>query len=72
MLRKVFVVLNALIGMYAVIKVSGFGFDNIIMGFLAMGTTYLDMLGSFFNRVFNWIYDFINNRTPNVPKNPFF
>ena len=69
-IRKVFVILNALIGVYAVISISGFSLDNLIIGFVGMGTTYLDMVGSFFRSLFNWFYDFFNNRTPNVPKNP--
>ena len=57
---------------WTVISISGFGMDNIIMGISGMGLAYVEMIHSFFSRLFSWLLDFFNNRTPQVPKNPLF
>lgn len=43
-IRKGFVILNALIGVYATFKMTGFSTDNLFGGFIAVGHTYLEML----------------------------
>ena len=50
--RKLFVIINAIIGVYAVFKTVGFNFDNILIGF--MGHTYFEVLGNLTNKLFNW------------------
>ena len=53
-LRKLFIVFNALIGVYAMFKAVGFNFDNMVIGFMAMGHAYFEVLGNITNKVFNW------------------
>lgn len=68
--RKLFVIFNALLGILAVIKITGFGTDNILAGFYGMGAYYMEMLGSFVKRLFNWLFDLFDQRiVPNVPDN---
>lgn len=70
MLRKAFVLMNALIGMFAIIKISGFSMDNIAVGISTMGYNYVEGISTITRKVFDWLYSFFNNRTPDVPKNP--
>jgi hypothetical protein len=66
--RKLFVILNALIGVYAVFKTVGFSFDNILIGFMAMGHTYFEVLGNLTNKLFNWFLNLFDHKiVPNVP-----
>ena len=69
-LRKLFIVFNAIIGVYAVFKAVGFSFDNILIGFMAIGHTYFEVLGSLTNKLFNWFLNLFDQRiVPNVPSN---
>ena len=69
-LRKLFVVFNALIGVYVVFKAVGFSFDNMLVGFMAMSHTYFEILGSITNRVFNWFLNLFDHKVvPNIPNN---
>ena len=43
-IRKIFIVFNAIIGVYMVFKTVGFSTDNLLIGFTAMGETYLQTL----------------------------
>lgn len=71
LLRKWFIIMNALIGVYAVFKVTGFSKDNILAGFYGLGHTYLDSLSAFVRGLFNWIVSFLDNKViPNPPTNP--
>lgn len=66
--RKLFVILNALIGVYAVFKAVGFSFDNMLIGFMAMGHAYFEVLGNLTNKLFNWFLNLFDQRiVPNVP-----
>ena len=66
--RKLFVILNALIGVYAMFKAVGFSFDNMLIGFMALGHTYFEVLGSIVNKLFNWFLNLFDQRiVPNVP-----
>ncbi len=69
--RKAFVTFNAIIGMYMVYKTTGFGFDNFLASFVAIGETYVDIFVNFNKRIFNWLYNLFNSKVvPNVPNNP--
>lgn len=58
-IRKGFVILNALIGVYATFKMTGFSTDNLFGGFIAVGHTYLEMLIYGTKRLFYWLYFFL-------------
>lgn len=67
-IRKIFVVFNALIGVYMVFKSVGFSTDNLIIGFTAVGETYFTMLGSLVKRLFCWFVELFDHKIiPNVP-----
>src|SRR5258705_3171030 len=66
--RKIFIVINAIIGVYVVFKTVGFSTDNIAMGFIALGETYLQSLFSIINRMFHWFVELFDLKiVPNVP-----
>jgi hypothetical protein len=67
-LRKVFVVINALIGVYTVLKISGFSSDNLFAGIYFMGYTYYEMFISTISRLFHWLSKLFDYITPDVPK----
>jgi len=69
-LRKLFIIFNAVIGVYMVFKTVGFSFDNIAAGFAGMGHTYLEILVNFTKRLFNWFVELFDHKiVPNVPGN---
>jgi hypothetical protein len=67
-LRKVFIVVNALIGIYTVLKISGFSSHNLLGGIYFMGYTYFEMFISTLSRLFKWLSSFFDYITPDVPK----
>lgn len=67
-LRKVFIIFNAIIGAYLVFKTTGFSSDNILVGFVNMGHTYIEMLLNFTKRLFHWFVELFDHKVvPNVP-----
>jgi len=67
-IRKIFVIFNALIGMYVVVKTTGFSFDNVLAGFSALGHQYLEIFYRFTKMLFNWFVDLFDHKVvPNVP-----
>jgi hypothetical protein len=67
-IRKGFVVFNALIGLLLIFKSVGFGFDNIMIGFMAMGHSYFEILCNIINKVFGWFLNLFDQKiVPNVP-----
>jgi hypothetical protein len=70
-MRKVFIVLNAIIGVITVFKITGFSTDNLLAGFYGIGYTYVEMLGSFIKRLFTWFVELFDHKiVPNPPTNP--
>jgi hypothetical protein len=67
-MRKMFIIFNALLGVYTVFKMSGFSTDNLIGGFYGLGHTYVEMLSSFTKRLFNWFVELFDHKI--VPKPP--
>lgn len=57
-MRKAFVIINAIIGLYATFKITGFGTHNLLGGFMAVGHTYFEMLYYGVRRLFGWLYSF--------------
>ena len=69
--RKLFVIFNAILGVLVVFYTVGFSSDNIIAGFSAMGHTYLEIFIKFTKKLYNWIYDFFDNKVvPNIGNSP--
>ena len=66
--RKMFVVLNALIGMYTLIGITGFSTDNIIAGITGLGYAYVEIISNLSTRVFNWLFNLFDRQI--VPKVP--
>jgi len=56
-IRKLFVVFNAIIGMYVVYKTTGFGVDTFWSNFIAIGEKYIDIFFNFNKTLFNWLLD---------------
>jgi hypothetical protein len=52
-LRKLFVLFNAIIGVYIVFKTTGFGYDTFLANFVGIGNTYLEIFVNFTKRLFN-------------------
>ena len=65
-IRKAFIVFNAIIGIYASLKLVGFSSNNVIGGFMALGVNYLEMLTFGLGSVFKWLYSFFDNEV--IPK----
>ena len=67
-LRKLFVMLNAVIGVYIVFKTTGFSFDNILAGLAGLGHNYLEILTNFTTKLFHWLFELFDHKiVPNVP-----
>ena len=67
-IRKMFIVFNAIIGVYMVFKTVGFNTDNLLIGFTAMGEAYLQTLFGLINRLFHWFVELFDHKVvPNVP-----
>jgi hypothetical protein len=68
--RKIFIIINAIIGVYAVFSMSGFGYENLLSGFVGMGYNYIEIILNFTKRLFNWFFDLFDYKVvPNLPKN---
>jgi small basic protein len=66
--RKIFIVFNAIIGVWMVYKSLDFGIDNLLAGFIGMGNTYLEIFSSLTKRLFNWFFELFDYKVvPNVP-----
>lgn len=67
-LRKIFIMFNAVIGVYMVFKTVGFSYDNLLAGFVGMGHSYLEIFTNFTKRMFHWFVELFDHRIiPNVP-----
>ena len=55
-LRKCFIVINAIIGVYTVFRITGFSTDNVIAGIAGLGGTYVEMFTSFVKRLYRWFH----------------
>ena len=67
-LRRMFVIFNAIIGVFVVFNTVGFSTDNIIAGFSAIGHTYYEILFNFTKRLFHWLVELFDHKiVPNVP-----
>lgn len=69
--RKIFIIFNALIGCYFVYKLCGFGSGSMFANIAGIGNSYLKILYSFWQGVFEFFCDLLDFKVvPKVPKNP--
>jgi len=67
-IRKIFIIINALIGVYMVFKSVGFSTDNLLIGFTAVGESYFIMLKNLTYKLFTWLVELFDHKIiPNVP-----
>jgi len=67
-LRKLFIIFNAVIGVYMVFKTVGFGYDNLLAGFVGMGHSYIEIFSNFTKKLFHWFVELFDHKiVPNVP-----
>lgn len=67
--RKIFIAMNAVIGVYTVFRLTGLSTDTILANFIGMGVSYIEILSNFTRKLFHWIFDFFDYKVvPNVPK----
>lgn len=52
-LRKMFIIFNAIIGIFMVYKTVGFNHENLLAGFSGMGHSYLEIFVNFNKRLFH-------------------
>ena len=65
-MRKCFIIINAIIGVYTVFRITGFSTDNVIAGIAGLGGTYVEIFTSFVKRLFRWFHDLLDFKV--VPK----
>jgi hypothetical protein len=67
-LRKFFIVVNAILGVFVVFKSVGFTTDKLLIGFTAVGECYFLMLTTLVKRMFHWFVELFDHKiVPNVP-----
>lgn len=69
-LRKIFVIINAIIGVYVVISLGGIGGDTILANFVGIGNSYIEIISNFIKRLFNWFYNLFDNKI--IPNNKWY
>jgi hypothetical protein len=68
-LRKMFIIFNAIIGIFMVYKTVGFNHENLLAGFSGMGHSYLEIFINFNKRLFNWVVELFDHKVvPNITK----
>ncbi|SRR5258705_695110 len=66
-LRKIFILFNALIGVFMVFNTVGFSYDNILAGFVGMGYSYIEIFTNFTKRLFSWFVELFDYKVvPNI------
>jgi len=69
-IRKIFIIINALIGVYIVFKTTGFTSESFLANFVALGNSYIEILSNFTKKLFNWLLDILGyDIEPKFPKN---
>jgi hypothetical protein len=68
-LRKIFIIFNAVVGVYTVFSLTGLGAESLLVNFIGMGNTYVDIFVNLTKKLFNWFFDLFDYKVvPNVPK----
>jgi hypothetical protein len=71
--RKIFIIINAVIGIYVVYKLAGFEVGLMLSHITTMGQTYIEIFTNFTKRLFEWFLDFLGYdlgpKKPNIPSN---
>ena len=71
LIRKVFIVINAIIGVYAVFKLMGSSPQTWTALFTTMGYNYIEILSNFIRRLFNWIFELFDYKiVPSLNNKP--
>jgi hypothetical protein len=66
--RKIFIVVNAVIGVYMVFKTAGFSPEHMLAGWAAVGETYFQTLAGLTGKLFRWFVELFDHKVvPNVP-----
>jgi hypothetical protein len=66
--RKLFIILNAIIGVFVVFKTTGFTPDLLLHNIIMMGHTYLEIFTNLTKRLFNWFVELFDSKiVPNLP-----
>ena len=67
-IRKVFIIFNAIIGVFVVFKTTGFTPDLLLNNIVMMGHTYFEIFTNLTKRLFTWFFDLFDHKiVPNVP-----
>lgn len=70
-LRKVFITMNALIGLWLMFKITGWNQGSFLSAAAAMGTGYMEFFVTFVKKAFDWLYNLLDNKVvPNAPSAP--
>jgi len=68
-MRKGFVIFNALIAMYGLMKLTGLDQGSFMGAFVGMGTVYVEILSNFISKSFAWFLDLFDMKiVPQLPK----
>ena len=68
--RKLFIVINALIGMIYIFGSGWIENGSILASISMIGNNYLELLGGFLRKVFNFSVDFLDSKVvPDLPRN---
>ena len=66
LLRKIIIIINAIIGLYFVFSLGGIGSDTILANFVSMGNTYIEILLNITKKIFSWFVELFDYKI--VPK----
>ena len=70
--RKAFITLNAIIGVFFILKMTGLDITTILSNYSILGNTYLEILQGVVKNSFNWIFDLLDMKIvpQDKPGNP--
>lgn len=70
LLRKGFITLNAVIGIWLMFKVTGWNEGSFFMSAAAIGSSYMEFFVTFIYKAYDWLYSLFDNKVvPNIPNN---
>lgn len=68
--RKAFIVMNAIIGIWLMFKITGWNQGSFFMSAAAIGGSYMEFFVSFVYKAYNWLFNLLDNKVvPNIPNN---
>jgi hypothetical protein len=69
-IRKIFIIINAIIGVFTVFAITGFNMDNIVASIYALGASYVESLGTLAQILYKWFRNKLDDNIPNIPDIP--